>query len=193
LRSHRAQRRRSGRLGREAPWRGREVSGAGLSARRHARGVDRGAEPRGHRARRGRVGRRAAPPTASTSPSQSAGRIAEARARFARDPFARWLGIEIADVVPDRAALVLPHRAEHMNAGGVLSGGASVSLLINAGTLAAWTGITLDGSSRLGCVDAAIHYLAAASEVDITADARVLRRGRHPAFLHPPPPSPHGT
>src|SRR6185295_16506037 len=69
------------------------------------------------------------------------GRRMTARERFARVPFADWLGVGIDDLTADRAVLVLPHRAEHLNARGVLQGGASASLLTMAGALAAWTGV----------------------------------------------------
>ena len=110
-------------------------------------------------------------------------RVQQARARFARDPFAGWLGLTISEAAPDRAVVVLPYRLEHMNAGGVLNGGASASLLTMAGTVAAWTGVDLDAEPHLGCVDLSLQYLAAATEEDVVAEARVLRRGRDLAFL----------
>jgi uncharacterized protein (TIGR00369 family) len=105
-------------------------------------------------------------------------RIERARAELARDGFAQWLGVTIADVGEDRAILVLPFRPEHLNARGVLQGGASASLLTMAGTLAAWTGIDLDADLQLGCIDLSVQYLSAAGEEDVVAEARVLRRGR---------------
>jgi len=104
--------------------------------------------------------------------------VEEARARFARVGFAEWLGVTIGEVVQDRAVLVLPHRPEHLNARGVLQGGASASLLTMAGTLAAWTGVDLDTDLQLSCVDLSVQYLTAATEEDVVAEARVLRRGR---------------
>lgn len=101
-----------------------------------------------------------------------------ARARFARVRFAEWLGVAVDEVAPDRAVLVLPHRAEHLNARGVLQGGASASLLAMAGTLAAWTGVDLEADLDLGCVDLSVQYLTAAEHEDVVAEARVLRRGR---------------
>ena len=105
-------------------------------------------------------------------------RVERTRARFARVRFAEWLGVTIADVTEDRAVLVLPYRPEHLNARGVLQGGASASLLTMAGTLAAWTGVDLDADLQLGCIDLSVQYLAAAAEEDVVAEARVLRRGR---------------
>ena len=120
---------------------------------------------------------------AMTTSEESSRRVEQARARFARDPFAECLGLTISEVAPDRAVVVLPYRPEHMNAGGVLNGGASASLLTMAGTLAAWTGVDLDAAPHLSCVDLSVQYLAAATEEDVVAEARVLRRGRDLAFL----------
>jgi len=114
---------------------------------------------------------------------ESLRRVEQARARFARDPFAQYLGLTIDEVASDRAVVVLPHRPEHMNAGGVLNGGASASLLTMAGTLAAWTGVDLDAQSHLSCVDLSVQYLAAATEEDVVAEARVRRRGGGLAFV----------
>jgi len=124
-----------------------------------------------------------APPPAPIDHPPTAARLEQVRARFATDAFARRLGVAIAALEPDRATLVLPYRAEHMNAVGVLNGGASASLLLMAGTVAAWTGMDLDAPRELGCVDVAVQYLASGTEDDVTATARVLRRGRDLAFL----------
>ena len=118
-----------------------------------------------------------------TTTSQSARRVEQAQARFARDAFAQWLGVAVGDVTQDRAVLVLPYQPEHMNAAGVLNGGASASLLTMAGTLAAWTGVDLDTDLHLGCVDLSVQYLSPATEEDVVAEARVLRRGRTLIFL----------
>jgi uncharacterized protein (TIGR00369 family) len=104
--------------------------------------------------------------------------VERARARFARVRFAQWLGVVVGDVTPDRAVVVLPHRPEHLNARGVLQGGASASLLTMAGTLAAWTGVDLDADLQLSCVDLSVQYLTAGGDEDVVAEGRVLRRGR---------------
>lgn len=113
-----------------------------------------------------------------TGDRDGAGRVERALAEFARVRFAEWLGVVVDDVAPDRAVLVLPHRPEHLNARGVLNGGASASVLTMAGTVAAWTGIDLDADLELGCVDLSVQYLTAATAEDVVAAARVLRRGR---------------
>jgi uncharacterized protein (TIGR00369 family) len=118
-----------------------------------------------------------------TASAGNAKRIEQATARFAQVKFADFLGVTINDVAPDRAVLTLPYRPEHMNAGGVLNGGASASLLTMAGTLAAWTGVDFKAELHMGCVDLSVHYLSAGTEEDIIAAARVLRRGRDLCFL----------
>ncbi len=118
-----------------------------------------------------------------TGSSESSRRVEQARARFAQVAFAQWLGVTISEVAHDRAVLVLPYRAEHLNAVGVLNGGAGASLLSMAGTLAAWTGVDLDADPLLSCVDLSVQYLAPAADEDVVAEARVLRRGRGLVFL----------
>ncbi|MET0850087.1 MAG: hotdog fold thioesterase [Candidatus Rokuibacteriota bacterium] len=117
------------------------------------------------------------------TPGPDPRRIEQAAARFARDPFARSMGVAIAALDHDRATLALPYRAEHMNAVGVLNGGASATLLLMAGALAAWTGVDLEADLHLGCVDLAVQYLASSTGEDVEATARVLRRARDLAFL----------
>jgi acyl-coenzyme A thioesterase PaaI-like protein len=70
-----------------------------------------------------------------TGRAESSRRLDQATARFAQVAFADFLGVTISEVAPDRAVLTMPYRAEHLNAGGVLNGGASASLLTMAGTL----------------------------------------------------------
>jgi len=107
----------------------------------------------------------------------------QARARFARVAFAERLGVTIAEIAHDRAVLVLPYQPDHMNAGGVLNGGASASLVTMTGALAAWTGADLDATTDVRCVDLAVQYLDAARDDDVVSEARVLRRGRDLVFL----------
>jgi uncharacterized protein (TIGR00369 family) len=109
--------------------------------------------------------------------------IDQAKVQFARVAFAEFLGIKILDVSHERAVLLLPYQPEHANADGPLNGGASASLLNMAGAVAAWTGIDLDTEPHLNCVDMSVHYLSAAMQEDVVAEAQVLRRGRDLFFL----------
>ena len=109
--------------------------------------------------------------------------IEQAEARFSRDPFAKFLGMNLVDIAHERAVVTLPYQPEHANAAGPLNGGASASLLNVAGKVAAWTGIDLDQKPYLACVDMTVQYLSAAIEEDVIAEAKVLRRGRDLFFL----------
>jgi uncharacterized protein (TIGR00369 family) len=109
--------------------------------------------------------------------------VDQASTYFQRVKFADFLGVTLIDVAPERAILKLPYRQEHMNAGGVLNGGASASLLHMAGTVAAWTGIDLDAEPYLGSVDLSIQYLDTSRGEDVIAEAQILRRGRDLFFL----------
>ena len=51
--------------------------------------------------------------------------VAQAQARFARVPFATFLGMTLVDVTHARAVLALPFQPAHANAAGPLNGGAS--------------------------------------------------------------------
>jgi uncharacterized protein (TIGR00369 family) len=109
--------------------------------------------------------------------------IDQAKVRFAHVAFAEFLGIKILDASHERAVLLLPYQPEHANADGPLNGGASASLLNTAGAVGAWTGIDLDTEPHLSCVDMSVHYLSAAMQEDVVAEAQVLRRGRDLFFL----------
>jgi uncharacterized protein (TIGR00369 family) len=107
----------------------------------------------------------------------------DARARFARVPYAARLGVTVTEVSDGRALLLLPYQLDHMNAGGVLNGGASASLITMAGTFAAWAGVDLETKTDVRCVDLAVQYLDGGREEDVVAEARVLRRGRDVVFV----------
>jgi uncharacterized protein (TIGR00369 family) len=119
--------------------------------------------------------------------------VEDARARFARVPFAARLGVTVAELAHDRAVLVLPYQPDHMNAGGVLNGGASASLVTMTGALAAWSGADLEAQSDMRCVDLAVQYLDAGRDDDVVSEARVLRRGRDLVFLDVTARSPAGV
>ena len=86
----------------------------------------------------------------------------------------------------------MPYQPDHMNAGGVLNGGASASLVTMTGALAAWTGVDLDAKTDARCVDLSVQYLDAGRDDDVVSEARVLRRGRDLVFLEVTARSPAG-
>ena len=117
------------------------------------------------------------------SAGMTTGHLEHARARFTKVAFAERLGVRVAELEPDRAVLAMPYQLDLMNAGGVLNGGASASLVTMTGALAAWSGVDLDAKTDVRCVDLSVQYLEAGRDDDVVAEARVLRRGRDLVFL----------
>jgi uncharacterized protein (TIGR00369 family) len=109
--------------------------------------------------------------------------IEQAKQRFEHISFATFLGVKVVDIAHERAILHLPYQVSHSNPGGTLNGGVTASLLNLAGTLAAWTGISLAAEPFLSTVDFSVQYLSAAIEEDVMAAASVSRRGRDLFFL----------
>lgn len=93
-------------------------------------------------------------------------------------PLVKLLGIEIADLGTDQASLRLPFRDEVTTIGQVVHGGAIAALADTAVMAACWCGAEVPETIRGATVDLTMHYLAPAVATDLTADARVLRRGR---------------
>jgi uncharacterized protein (TIGR00369 family) len=97
-------------------------------------------------------------------------------------PYAAALGIEIESLDAERALLRLPFREANANPGGALHGGVAASLAVigaNAVTRAAL------GPESGPWHTAGLHvsYLAAAINEAVTAEARLLRRGKELCFL----------
>lgn len=99
-----------------------------------------------------------------------------------RSPYARTLGVEIGEIAPERARLVLPYADSNSNPGQVLHGGVAASLVALAGQAVA--------RATLGPAAAPFHttglevtYLAAAKAQAIVATARRLREGKELCFV----------
>lgn len=105
-----------------------------------------------------------------------------AKALLGRSRFAEFLGVTVAEIERERSVLAMPLRPELLNAGNILSGGASASLLQVAGAVAAWTGTDSAAEPSSGCVDLSLRYLDAAAGEDVAAEAQTLRRGRDISF-----------
>src|SRR5580698_1491378 len=93
-------------------------------------------------------------------------------------PLVALLGIEIGSLGDDEATLVLPYRPELTTIGEVVHGGAIAALADTAVMAACWCYDDPPESLRGSTVDLTVHYLAPAKASDLTAHARVLRRGR---------------
>jgi uncharacterized protein (TIGR00369 family) len=93
-------------------------------------------------------------------------------------PLVALLGIEIGSLGDDEATLRLPYRSDLTTIGEVVHGGAIAALADTAVMAACWCFDDPPESLRGSTVDLTVHYLAPAMASDLTAHARVLRRGR---------------
>jgi uncharacterized protein (TIGR00369 family) len=98
-------------------------------------------------------------------------------------PLGRHLGMTLVEVEADRARLALPFAEHNVTIGDIVHGGAIVSLIDAAGTAAAWATDQLPENLRGTTVSLTVTFLAAARARELTADARVIRRGRSLCYL----------
>lgn len=98
-------------------------------------------------------------------------------------PFLDTVGIRVVSVDAEHARLALPYRDENANRNGSLHGGVVAATIDVAAATVATSG--LDPARRAGAstIDFTVHYLAPAVREDVTAEARVLRRGRDITFV----------
>lgn len=98
-------------------------------------------------------------------------------------PLVKHLGIELRRLDPDEAELALPFRNEVVTIGDVVHGGAIGALVDSAATAAAWSGAEAPENLRGTTVGLTVNYVAAARASDVTATARVVRRGQTLCFI----------
>jgi uncharacterized protein (TIGR00369 family) len=111
----------------------------------------------------------------------SAGELTRLRETFARVPYVGLLGLKFVRAERGAATFALDVREELTRMGGIVHGGAVVSLLDTAAAFAVHTLIGPDG--RTVTVDLTVHFLRPASDGRIEAHARVLRRGGRVCIL----------
>ncbi len=97
-------------------------------------------------------------------------------------PFAAELGIRLEHAGDDEAVLVLPFRPGLATMGDVVHGGAISTLIDTAGMAAAWADDTEPETLAGSTIGLTVDFLAAARGTDLTARARVMRRGRSLCF-----------
>jgi uncharacterized protein (TIGR00369 family) len=102
---------------------------------------------------------------------------------MSRDPYADALGLVIASVDAERAAVRVPFQTANSNPGGALHGGVAASVIDAAASLVARAGVEDRPGLEHAVVDVAVTYLAAAINEGIVAEARLLRRGKELAFV----------
>jgi uncharacterized protein (TIGR00369 family) len=97
-------------------------------------------------------------------------------------PYAAALGIEVESVGRERASLRLPFREVNSNPGGALHGGVAASLAV-IGAHAVTRAALGDEAGPLHTTGLHVSYLAAAINEAVSAEARLLRRGKELCFL----------
>jgi uncharacterized protein (TIGR00369 family) len=97
-------------------------------------------------------------------------------------PFARELGIEIAEITGDRAELTMPFREGIATFGDTIHGGAIATLIDTAGMVAAWADDVVPEKPGGATVALSIDYVAAARGKDLRAVATAVKRGRRLCF-----------
>jgi len=116
-----------------------------------------------------------------TSQELSAEELARLRETFARVPYVGLLGFEFVRAERGAATFALEVREELTRMGGILHGGAVVSLLDTAAAFAVHT--VIDADARTVTVDLTVHFRRPTSQGRIEATARVRRRGRRVCIL----------
>jgi uncharacterized protein (TIGR00369 family) len=111
----------------------------------------------------------------------SAEELARLRETFAGVPYVGLLGFEFVRAERGAATFALEVREELTRMGGILHGGAVVSLLDTAAAFAVHT--VIEPEARTVTVDLTVHFLRPASTGRVEATARVLRRGRRVCIL----------
>ncbi len=83
----------------------------------------------------------------------------------------------------DQATLKLPFAGSLITIGQTIHGGALASLIDTTAMAAAWSDVPARENLRGTTVGLTVSYLAAAQAEDVSATARVLRRGRSLVYL----------
>jgi uncharacterized protein (TIGR00369 family) len=97
-------------------------------------------------------------------------------------PFVLHLGMGLESIEADRARLAMPYRDELATIGDVVHGGALSALVDTAAMAASWSAHEASGPLRGTTVGLSINFVAAARGQEVTADARVIRRGTSLCF-----------
>lgn len=117
-------------------------------------------------------------PAAKDLTAEELARLHEA---FGQVPYAHLLGLEFVGAQRGAATFALEVREELMRMGGILHGGAVVSLMDTAAAFAVHT--LLEPGGRTVTVDLTVHFLRPASAGRVEARAVVLRQGRRVLIL----------
>jgi uncharacterized protein (TIGR00369 family) len=105
-------------------------------------------------------------------------KIEDLKSEFEAAPYIAGLGVRVESVNAEEARLRVPYKDENSNPGQALHGGVAASTIDIAAALVARAAFSEITDVDCGAVDLTVDYLAAAIGEDITAAAKVLRRGK---------------
>jgi uncharacterized protein (TIGR00369 family) len=108
-------------------------------------------------------------------------------------PHAAELGIRLASIGKDEAALEMPFKPELATIGQVVHGGAIGALIDTAAMAAAWASDEVPESVGGSTVALSINFASAADGVDLHARARVAKRGGRLSFCEVTVTDPEGS
>src|SRR5262245_33044535 len=114
----------------------------------------------------------------------SADPVATVRERAQTNLFWRHLGIEVVDARPGWVRLRVPIRDEIRNAAGAPVHGGVYSALVDTAVGGALSTLHEQAAGGVGqtTLDLNVSFISGASEGDVFAEGRILRRGRTIAF-----------
>jgi len=101
----------------------------------------------------------------------------ELRWRLANSNTARQFGFELHTAEPGRVLLQMRVSSRHKQVHGVVHGGVLASLADTAGGLATY--MVVPPGTRVATVEMKINYLEPIDKGTVTAEARVIRRGKY--------------
>lgn len=98
-------------------------------------------------------------------------------------PFVGHLGMRLVEIEPELARIELPFAESVVTIGDVVHGGAIAALVDTTAMAAAWSAAEVTDAPRGTTVGLSVNFVAAARGQDVTATARVVRRGSSLCFL----------
>ena len=108
--------------------------------------------------------------------------LARLHETFGQVPYVRLLGLRFVSAERGAATFALEMREELTRMGGILHGGALVSLMDTAAAFAVHT--LLGPGGRTVTVDLTVHFLRPATAGRVESRAKVLRQGRRVVILN---------
>ena len=100
-----------------------------------------------------------------------------------QSPFSSQLELQTESIKPDVARVRMPWSTARTTVADVVHGGAISALVDSAATAAAWSSVDDPEGYRGTTIGISVSFLSAARATDLTAEARVTRRGSSVCFI----------